>query len=78
MNKPKKPQPEQSKPTLREQLNADIEVFLKAGGSIQEIPSGISGQDSNQTNKNIKLGSSKKTESLRQQNAAEPAATATK
>ena len=63
MNKPKKPAPEQSKLTLREQLNADIDVFLKSGGSIQEIPSGISGQDQSQTNKNIKLGSSKKTAS---------------
>ena len=41
-NKPKKEAPVSS----REDLEAHIEAFLKSGGKVQQIPTGVSGQTS--------------------------------
>lgn len=43
---------------LRDKIDADIEAFLKAGKKIQQIPTGVSGQE-NKPKKHIKLGKSK-------------------
>ena len=45
---------------LREQINADVEAFLKSGKKITEIPSGVSGQESGPKSRHIKLGKPKK------------------
>ena len=45
---------------LREQINADVEEFLKSGKKITEIPSGVSGQESGPKSRHIKLGKPKK------------------
>ena len=42
----KKRSNEESKDRLRVKLEADIDAFLKAGGEIEVIPSGLSGVDS--------------------------------
>ncbi len=44
----------------RKSIAEDIEAFLKAGHSIDYIPDGVSGQDSQGSNKALKLGSPKK------------------
>ncbi len=49
-----------SKQKQREELEEATRVFLEAGGKIQEIPTGKSGQDMTKPGpKQVKLGNSK-------------------
>lgn len=41
-NKPKK----EATSSSREELQAQVSAFLKSGGKVQQIPSGVSGQTS--------------------------------
>jgi len=41
-NKPKK----EATSSSREELQAQVDAFIKSGGKVQQIPSGVSGQTS--------------------------------
>ncbi|MEC7369583.1 MAG: hypothetical protein VX709_09870 [Pseudomonadota bacterium] len=44
---------------LREKINAETEVFLASGKKIQEIPTGISGQDTQNGSRHIRISNKK-------------------
>ncbi|MDE0756882.1 MAG: hypothetical protein OSB45_01885 [Pseudomonadales bacterium] len=44
---------------LREKINAETEAFLASGKKIQEIPTGISGQDTQNGSRHIRISNKK-------------------
>jgi len=51
---------EMSNTEARNQIEKDVEAFLKAGKKIQQIPTGTSGQDAMASRKHLVLGQGKK------------------
>ena len=45
--------------SLREKINAETEGFLASGKKIQEIPTGISGQDTQNGSRQIRITNKK-------------------
>ena len=59
---PRKTQIPEPKDVMRKKLADDVEEFLKKGGVIEQIKSGVSGVSfSKPRDKSIKLGTSKQT-----------------